>query len=160
MIRIGIGYDIHQLVKGRKLIIGGIEIPFEYGLLGHSDADVLLHAISDSLLGAASLGDIGDHFPDIDIKFKDANSIDLLKKTYDMVKKKGYKINNIDCIIYSQVVKIGPLKSKMKKLIAESLEIGPDLVNIKAKTMENLDAVGQGKAIAASSIALLEDKVE
>jgi len=154
--RVGLGYDIHQLQAGRKLIIGGVFIPSEVGLLGHSDADVLLHAISDALLGAAGLGDIGEHFPDTDPRFKDADSAELLKTVCALVRGKGYEIENIDCIIYAEAIKMTPHKTAMKTSIGALLRIDSEQVNIKAKTMEQLDAVGQRKAIAASCIVLLK----
>ncbi len=154
--RVGLGYDIHQLVRGRKLCIGGVEIPSEYGLLGHSDADVLLHALCDAMLGAAGLGDIGEHFPDTDPKFKDIDSMILFKQVYQMIKDKGFEIENIDCIVFSQQIKITPVKAKIKTSLSDALGISRSALNIKAKTMEELDSVGQNKAIAASAIVLLK----
>ncbi|MBU0633676.1 MAG: 2-C-methyl-D-erythritol 2,4-cyclodiphosphate synthase [Candidatus Omnitrophica bacterium] len=154
--RIGYGYDIHKLKKGRKLYLGGIVIPNEVGLVGHSDADVLLHAVCDALLGAAGLGDIGEHFPDTDIQFKDISSVKLLERTYELVRQKGFGIENIDCIIFAQTFRITPFKERIRKNIARVLSIGPESVNIKAKTMEGFDAVGGKKAIAASCIVLLK----
>ncbi|MBU4304187.1 MAG: 2-C-methyl-D-erythritol 2,4-cyclodiphosphate synthase [Candidatus Omnitrophica bacterium] len=156
--RIGYGYDIHQLAEGRKLYIGGIEIPCAKGLLGHSDADVLLHAICDSLLGAAGLGDIGEHFPDTDPSFKDIAGLELLKTTVAMVGGKGYEIENVDCIVFAETVKITPYKAKIKDCLKAVLNISPARINIKAKTMEGLDSVGQNKAIAAASMVLLKEK--
>ncbi|MFH1061536.1 MAG: 2-C-methyl-D-erythritol 2,4-cyclodiphosphate synthase [Candidatus Omnitrophota bacterium] len=156
--RIGYGYDIHQLVKDRKLILGGVEIPCALGLLGHSDADALLHAISDSLLGAAGLGDIGEHFPDTDPKYKDIDSAKLLEIVYEKVKAKGYEINNLDCTVFCQIVKINPVKPMIRQRVSNILGIDISKVNIKAKTMENLDAIGQNKAIAASCIVLIKNK--
>ena len=153
--RIGLGYDIHELQKGRKLYLGGVEVPHCCGLLGHSDADVLLHAICDGILGAAGLGDIGDYFPDSDAQFKDISSLKLLVRSYKLVKEQGYRIGNIDCIIFAQEIKISPFKIKIKESISKALQISAKLVNIKAKTMEGLDAVGQNKAIAASCAVLL-----
>jgi len=155
--RIGYGYDIHRLVKGRTLFLGGIEIPHPRGLLGHSDADVLLHAICDGLLGAAGCGDIGEHFPDTDPKFKNAKSTRLLSQTAEMIRKKGYAIGNIDCIIFCEEVKVTPYKQRMKKKICALLNIDPAVLNIKAKTGEGLGAVGQKKAIAASSVVLVNE---
>lgn len=157
--RVGYGYDIHQLVKDRKLILGGIEIPCIMGLLGHSDADVLLHAVSDGLLGAAGLGDIGEYFPDTDPAFKDIDSAKLLKIVHEKVKALGYEIVNIDCTIFCQIIKINPLKTKIKQSLSNILEISISALNIKAKTMENLDAIGQNKAIAASCIVLIKKKI-
>ncbi|MDD5746335.1 MAG: 2-C-methyl-D-erythritol 2,4-cyclodiphosphate synthase [Candidatus Omnitrophica bacterium] len=158
--RVGLGYDIHQLQPGRKLVIGGIEIPSGVGLLGHSDADVLLHALCDALLGAAGLGDIGEHFPDTDKRFKDADSAELLKAVWAMVEPKGYAVENVDCIIYAEAIKMSPYKSAMKTRIGDLLNINPEQVNIKAKTMEQLDAVGRQQAIAASGIVLLRRRNE
>ena len=158
MIRIGYGYDIHRLVAGRKLILGGVEIDCEFGLLGHSDADVLLHAISDSLLGAAGLGDIGEHFPDTDPSYKNSDSAKLLEIVHEKIKANGFKIENIDCTIFCQIIKLNPLKSDIKQRISRILGINSSLLNIKAKTMENLDAVGENKAIAASCVVLIENK--
>ncbi|MCK4994363.1 MAG: 2-C-methyl-D-erythritol 2,4-cyclodiphosphate synthase [Candidatus Omnitrophica bacterium] len=154
--RVGYGYDIHQLIKGDKLLLGGIDIKCEYALLGHSDADVLLHAVCDALLGAAGCGDIGDHFPDTDPQYKNIDSKILLAKTDNMVRKKGYKIQNIDCIIFAQSIKISPFKTQIKEMISKVLGIARDIVNIKAKTNEELDSIGQNKAIAAAAIVLLE----
>jgi len=158
--RVGIGYDIHRLAKGRKLFLGGVEIDHGLGLLGHSDADVLLHAVCDALLGAAGLGDIGEHFPDDDPQLKDISSVKLLKKIHVMIKEKGYVIENIDCIIFAEAPKIAPLKAKMKENISGVLGVDRESVNIKAKTMEKVDAVGQGKAIAASCIVSVTNKKE
>ncbi len=154
--RIGLGCDIHQLVEGRKLYLGGIDIPNPCGLLGHSDGDVLLHAVCDGLLGAAGLGDIGEHFPDSDAQFKDISSLKLLDRTYRMVTEKGYEIENIDCIVFAETIKITPFKSKIKECISKVLVIDPARVNIKAKTAEELGAVGEKKAIAASCVVLLK----
>ncbi len=153
--RVGYGYDIHQLVKGRPLIIGGVKIPAEKGLLGHSDADVLLHAICDALLGASGSGDIGDHFSDTDPEYKDIDSKIILAKTDNIVKKKGFNIKNIDCIIFAEVVKISPYKAQIKEMVSKILGIEQEIVNIKAKTNEGLDSIGQNKAIAAAAIVLL-----
>lgn len=158
--RIGYGYDIHQLKKGRKLFLGGVKIPCKYGLLGHSDADVLLHALCDGLLGAAGLGDIGEYFPDTEPQFKDISSLKLLAKTYALVSEKGYGIENIDCIVFAQEIKITPFKAEIKESISNALELKLQRINIKAKTMEGLDAVGRKKAIAASCAVLLKHKEE
>ena len=151
-LRVGIGYDLHRLEEKRDLIIGGVKIPYEKGLLGHSDADVLVHAIIDALLGAVALPDIGTLFPDTDPKFKDANSIELLKKVYSLVKGKGYFINNIDSNIIAQAPKMMPHIPKMKENLAKILELDIDDISIKAKTKENLDAVGEKKAIEANAV--------
>ena len=153
--RIGIGYDIHKLEEGRKLIVGGIEIPYEKGLLGHSDADVLVHAIIDALLGAAALPDIGTLFPDTDNAYKDADSVELLKKVYSMIKKKGYSVNNVDSNIIAQAPKMMPYIPQMKSLLAKTLKLEEDCISIKAKTKEGLDAVGEKRAIEANATVLL-----
>ena len=153
--RIGIGYDIHRLVEGRKLIVGGIEIPFEKGLLGHSDSDVLTHAICDALLGAAALGDIGTHFPDSDPRFKGASSLDLLRQVVTLLKERGYQIANIDSTIITERPKLKPYIAEIRQTLAAILEIEIDQLSIKAKTNEKLDAVGQGEAMQAQAIALL-----
>ena len=154
--RIGIGYDIHQLATGRDLIIGGVKIPNDQGLLGHSDADVLVHAIIDSILGALALRDIGYHFPDNDPKYKNADSIELLKETKKLIK--GYKISNIDSNIVCQKPKLKDYIEDMRKNIAHALEIDVNQVSIKAKTNESLDSVGSCLAISAQSIVLLQSE--
>ena len=154
----GHGYDIHKLVPGRKLILGGVEIPHSKGLLGHTDADVLTHAIIDALLGAAGLGDIGQHFPDNNPKWKDANSFDLLEITYESIKNKGYKIINIDSTIVAEGPKLAPYISQMKKAISIALEIKENRINIKAKTNEGLDSIGQKNAICAWAVSLIDSK--
>ena len=154
--RIGIGYDIHRLAENRELIIGGIKIPFEKGLLGHSDADVLVHAIIDALLGALAMDDIGTLFPDTDDRFKDANSIELLKKVYDKVQFQGYWINNIDTNIIAQAPKMMPYIPKMKTVLAQVLGLDETDISIKAKTKECLDAVGEKLAIEAQAVVMLE----
>lgn len=153
--RIGLGYDIHRLEKNRKLIIGGVEIPYEKGLMGHSDADVLIHAIIDALLGALSLADIGTLFPDTDNNFKDADSRELLKKVHTLVKEKGYEINNLDTNIIAQEPKMMPYIPLMKQTLAEILNIPEDDISIKAKTKEKLDSVGEKRAIEAQAVVLL-----
>ena len=154
--RIGIGYDIHKLVENRELVIGGIKIPFEKGLLGHSDADVLVHAIIDALLGALATDDIGTLFPDTDDRFEDADSIELLKKVYEKVQFQGYWINNIDTNIIAQKPKMMPYIPKMKTLLANVLGLDDTDISIKAKTKECLDAVGEGLAIEAQAVVILE----
>ena len=156
MFKIGLGYDIHRLVKDRDLIIGGIKIPYEKGLLGHSDADVLIHAIIDALLGAANLADIGTLFPDTDPKYKDANSIMLLKNVIELVKEKGYKINNIDSNIIAQAPKMMPHIPEMKTTLAKAMDIDIESISIKAKTKEKLDSVGEKLAIETNAVVLLE----
>lgn len=150
--RVGLGYDVHKLVKDRKLIIGGVDIPYEKGLLGHSDADVLLHAIKDALLGAAALGDIGKHFPDTNEEYKDANSLKLLQKVGELLETKGYTINNIDATIIAQKPKMAPYIQQMRKNIAKSLSIDVDDVNVKATTTEQLGFEGRREGIAAQAI--------
>ena len=154
--RIGMGYDVHRLIENRKLIIGGVEIPFEKGLLGHSDADVLIHAIIDALLGALALDDIGTLFPDTDPKYKDIDSTILLKHVYELIQSKGYKIVNIDSNIIAQAPKMMPYIPKMKEVLCKILNTNPDDFSIKAKTKEKLDAVGQKLAIESNAVVLLE----
>ena len=156
MYRIGIGYDIHKLVEGRDLILGGVKITHEKGLLGHSDADVLIHAIIDALLGALALDDIGTLFPDTDPKYKDIDSIILLKHVYELIQSKGYKIVNIDSNIIAQAPKMMPYIPKMKEVLCKILNTNPDDFSIKAKTKEKLDAVGQKLAIESNAVVLLE----
>ena len=154
--RIGHGYDVHKLSQDRKLIIGGVEIPFEAGLLGHSDADVLLHAVCDSLLGAAALGDIGKHFPDTDPAYKNINSIFLLKKVGELISEGGYKICNIDATIIAQSPKMSPYIQKMRENIAEALNIDVSLVSVKATTEEGLGFSGRKEGISAHSVCLID----
>ncbi|MBN2511649.1 MAG: 2-C-methyl-D-erythritol 2,4-cyclodiphosphate synthase [Sedimentisphaerales bacterium] len=158
--RSGIGTDIHRLVPERKLILGGIEIPFELGLLGHSDGDVVLHAVTDAILGAAGLGDIGMMFPDTDPQWKDADSAELLKQVVWKVSQQGWEMVNMDLIVHAQLPKLGPYRGQMKRRIAELLEMDFANVNIKAKTNEGLDAVGECRAIAATAITMLRRKVK
>ena len=158
MIRIGHGYDVHKLTAGRKLILGGVEIENGgIGLLGHSDADVLLHAIADSLLGACALGDIGKHFPDTDEAFKDADSLELLKKVGEIIANGGYKINNVDATVIAQAPKLSPFIDEMRNNIANALEISIDRVSVKATTEEKLGFTGAGEGIAAHSVCLVEE---
>lgn len=151
--RLGIGYDVHKLVEARSLIIGGVEIPYEKGLLGHSDGDVLLHAIKDSLLGAAGLGDIGKHFPDTDPKYKGANSLKLLEEVGLLINERGYRLNNLDATIIAQRPKMAPHIEKMRANVAEALNTEIDRINIKATSTEGLGFVGLGQGIAANAIA-------
>ena len=153
--RIGEGWDIHALVPGRRLVIGGVEIPFERGLLGHSDADVLLHAITDALLGAAALGDIGRHFPDTDERFRGADSAALLAEAARRVREQGLRIGNVDSTVIAQSPKLAPHIEAMRARIAQALDIAPANVNVKAKTAEKLGPVGEGLAIEARAIVLL-----
>lgn len=154
--RAGIGYDVHKLVEGRELIIGGVHIPYEKGLLGHSDADVLLHAISDALLGAAALGDIGLHFPDSDERFKGADSLQLLSETGKLIKAEGYEVVNIDATIIAQAPKMRPHIDNMRKNIANALDIDIKCVNVKASTEEGLGFTGAGLGIASNAVCLIE----
>lgn len=155
--RIGSGYDVHRLVGDRDLILGGVNIPYEKGLLGHSDADVLLHAIMDALLGAAALGDIGKHFPDTDPAYRGASSIELLKKVKQLIEDKLYLIENIDATIIAQKPKLAPYIPEMRKNIAAALDIEEDRVNVKATTEEGLGFTGQGRGIAANAVCLLDE---
>lgn len=154
--RIGMGYDVHRLVAERKLIMGGVDIPYEKGLLGHSDADVLLHAIMDSLLGAAALGDIGKHFPDTDPKYKGISSVLLLQHVGELLQKNGYEIMNIDSTIIAQKPKMAPHIPVMVKNIATALGIDEDKVNVKATTEEGLGFTGTGEGISSQSICLIQ----
>ena len=154
--RVGMGYDVHKLVEGRDLILGGVKIPYEKGLLGHSDADVLLHAIMDALLGAAALGDIGKHFPDTDPAYKGASSIRLLEEVGRMIDEKLYVIGNIDATIIAQRPKMAPHIEQMRKNVAEALHIEVEQVNIKATTEEGLGFTGSGEGISAQAIVSLE----
>lgn len=158
MFRIGQGFDVHQLTENRPLIIGGITIPYELGLLGHSDADVLLHTVADACLGAIGEGDIGKHFPDTDPQFKDADSAKLMEHVWNIVKQKGYKLVNIDCTIIAQKPKMAPYIPQMRERIAELLEATSDQVNVKATTTEKLGFTGRGEGIA-SQVAVLLQKV-
>jgi len=155
-VRIGQGFDVHRIVAGRKLIIGGVTIPFDKGLEGHSDADVLIHAVCDALLGAAALGDIGRHFPDTDPKYKNADSRALLREVASKVKQAGFSVANVDATIIAQAPKMAPRIPAMIANIAADLGIGSGQVNVKAKTAERLGAIGRGEGIAAEAIALLE----
>lgn len=153
--RIGHGYDVHKLVKNRKLVLGGVEIEYEYGLLGHSDADVLLHAVCDALLGAAALGDIGKHFPDNDPALKDINSRLLLAKTVKLIREKGYNIENIDCTLIAQKPKLKDYIEQMCENISKDCGIDKTQVNVKATTEEGLGFTGDGSGIAAHSVCIL-----
>jgi 2-C-methyl-D-erythritol 2,4-cyclodiphosphate synthase len=153
--RIGIGYDIHRLVEGRKLFLGGVEIPYVKGLLGHSDADALLHAVCDALLGAAGEPDIGENFPDTDPAYHNVSSLELLKKVGALIKDKGFTIANIDTVVLAQEPALSPFKKQMRQKIAATLKIKEDCFNIKAKTNEGLGSVGQGEAIACYAVAIV-----
>ncbi|MFC7394821.1 2-C-methyl-D-erythritol 2,4-cyclodiphosphate synthase [Scopulibacillus cellulosilyticus] len=153
--RIGQGFDVHQFAEGRPLIIGGISIPYEKGLIGHSDADVLLHTVSDALLGAIGEGDIGRHFPDNDEKYKDADSKVLLEHVWSLVKDKGYRLGNLDCVIIAQKPKMAPYIGEMREVIAKLLEADIEQINIKATTTETLGFTGREEGIAAQAVCLV-----
>lgn len=153
--RIGQGWDVHALVPGRRLIIGGVHIPYHLGLLGHSDADVLLHAIIDAMLGAAGLGDIGTHFPDTDVRWKNADSLVLLAACAALLKEKGWRIQNLDTTVIAQAPKLAPYITAMREQMAAALALTVTQINIKAKTAEKLGPVGQGQSIEAQAIVLL-----
>ena len=150
------GYDVHRLVTGRKLIVGGVDIPHEYGLLGHSDADVLLHAVEDALLGAAALGDLGRHFPDSDDRWKGVSSMKLLEHVAQMIRAKGYRVGNIDATIVAQRPKFAPYIEEMRRNIAEKLDLELDQVNVKATTEEKLGFTGAGEGMSAYAVAGIE----
>lgn len=154
--RVGTGWDVHKLVKGRELVIGGIKIPHQKGLSGHSDADVLAHAIMDALLGASCLGDIGQHFPPTDKKYKGISSMELMKKVASSVRSAGFRILNIDSTVIAESPKISPHTKKMSASVARALGVPASLINIKSKTEEGLGYIGKGKAIAAQAVCLLE----
>ena len=158
MMRIGMGYDVHKLVEGRKLILGGVEIPYAYGLDGHSDADALLHAISDALLGAAALGDIGKHFPDTDMRYKGVSSIILLERVQEIIAEHGYIVNNIDATIVAERPKMAPYIAEMNQRIAAALQVEVGQVNVKATTTEGLGFAGIGAGIAAYAVASIVKK--
>ena len=158
--RIGTGYDVHRLAPGRTLILGGVEIEYEQGLLGHSDADVLLHAIMDAMLGAAAMGDIGRHFPDTDPAYKGASSIYLLKCVRKMIEKEGYRIGNVDATIIAQRPKMRPYIEKMRNNIAEALAVEVSRINVKATTEEGLGFTGEGEGISSQAVCLLEENKE
>lgn len=158
--RIGMGYDVHRLTEDRELIVGGVKIPYEKGLLGHSDADVLLHAVMDALLGAAALGDIGKHFPDTDPEYEGASSVKLLEKVRELLEEKSFLIENIDATIIAQAPKMRPYIDAMRANIAEALFIDPSQVNVKATTEEGLGFTGQGEGISAQAICLLTSPFE
>jgi 2-C-methyl-D-erythritol 2,4-cyclodiphosphate synthase len=155
-LRVGHGYDVHRLSAGRPLILGGVTIPFEKGLLGHSDADVLAHAVADAVLGAAGLGDIGRHFPDSDRKWAGADSLELLERCVEMAERQGYEVVNADAVVIAQAPKLAPFAEEMRSNLAAALDVDADAVNIKAKTEEGLGFTGAGEAIAAHAVVLLE----
>ncbi|HUX63668.1 2-C-methyl-D-erythritol 2,4-cyclodiphosphate synthase [Sulfuricella sp.] len=156
--RVGQGFDVHQLVEGRKLIVGGVDIPYERGLLGHSDADVLLHAICDALLGAAGLGDIGRHFPDSDPCYKGIDSRSLLRKVVHLLREKGWSVANLDATIIAQAPKMAPHIAQMVANIAADLDVAKDCINVKATTTEKLGFTGRGEGIAAQAVCLIEKR--
>lgn len=156
--RVGMGYDVHKLTEGRKLILGGVDIPWEKGLLGHSDADVLIHAVMDALLGAAALGDIGKHFPDTDPAYKGISSIKLLVNVAELLRKQGYAVGNIDATVIAQKPKMAPHIPQMRKNMADALGIPESKINIKATTEEGLGFTGRGEGIASQAICLLIEK--
>ncbi len=158
MLRAGLGYDVHKLCEGRKLIMGGVEIPYEKGLLGHSDADVLIHAIMDAILGAGKMGDIGKLFPDTDSKYKDISSIKLLKYVKEKMDEAGLSVVNIDSVIVAQRPKMRPYIDEMERNIANALDCDVDLINVKATTEEELGFTGRGEGISAKAVCLLEKK--
>jgi len=153
--RIGTGYDVHRLVAGRPLVLGGVTIPFEKGLLGHSDADVLVHAACDALLGAAGLADIGHHFPDSDARYKNIYSIELLRRTYELVRERGYLLINMDATVFAQAPKLAPHREAMQQTMARAMGVSTDQINIKATTTEGLGQVGAGEGMAAMCVALI-----
>ncbi len=155
-VRVGHGYDVHRLVEGRKLILGGVDIPWEKGLLGHSDADVLVHAVMDALLGAAGLGDIGQHFPDTDPAYAGADSLGLLEHVTALLRERGYVVGNVDATILAQRPKLAPHISKMRENLARAMGVDPDRVNVKATTEEGLSFTGSGEGMAAHAVALIE----
>ena len=156
--RIGYGYDVHRLVEGRRLILGGVDIPWEKGLLGHSDADVLTHALMDALLGAAALGDIGQHFPDKDPAYEGADSVELLRRVCALLREHGYRVGNVDCTLVAQRPKLMPHIPAMRERLAEAMEVPVDRVSVKATTEEGLGFSGEGLGIAAHAVALLENE--
>ncbi len=155
--RVGMGYDVHRLVKGRRLVLGGVFIPFEKGLSGHSDADVLLHALCDALLGGAGLGDIGMHFPDTDPHFKDVSSLVLLASVLDRIREAGFRVLNVDAVVAAQEPRLSPFREKMEEAIAGALSLEPERVNVKFTTTEKLGFIGKGEGIGAMCVALLEE---
>ena len=154
-VRCGIGYDLHRLEPGRKLIVGGVELPFDKGPVGHSDGDVLAHALCDALLGAAGLGDIGTHFPDTDPKWKGANSLLFLEQVKKLLAGKKLKIEHVDAVVIMERPKLGPHFSKMREALGKALGVAPEKIHVKAKTNEGVDAIGRGEAIAAHVVATL-----
>jgi 2-C-methyl-D-erythritol 2,4-cyclodiphosphate synthase len=156
MTRVGIGYDLHRLAEGRKLILGGVELQFHKGPVGHSDGDALAHALCDALLGAAGLGDIGTHFPDTDPKWKDVSSLRFLERIRELLAEHRFRIVHIDAIVIAEKPKLGPHFPAMREALAKSLGVAPSMINLKAKTNESVDAIGRGEAIAAHAVATLD----
>jgi 2-C-methyl-D-erythritol 2,4-cyclodiphosphate synthase len=154
--RVGIGHDTHRLTEGRPLILGGVRVPYARGLAGHSDADVVLHALTDALLGAAALGDIGDAFPDTDPAYKDCDSAVFIRDTLARLNRSGWKVVNIDVIIFAQAPKLGPVKAEIRRNLAALLGLAEDAVNVKAKTGEGVGTIGRGEAISAQVVALID----
>ncbi len=153
--RVGLGHDIHAFERGRELWLGGVKIDYEMGLKGHSDADALIHAIMDAMLGALALGDIGQHFPDTDPKYKGISSVELLKHVVALTKSKGYRVGNLDCMIHCERPKLSPHKAKMVRILAETLEIDEDRISVKAGTNEKMDSVGEGRSIECDAVVLM-----
>jgi 2-C-methyl-D-erythritol 2,4-cyclodiphosphate synthase len=158
--RIGTGYDIHRLADGRKLLLAGVRVPFMKGLLGHSDADVLAHAVCDAVLGAAALGDIGTHFPDTDPRWRGASSLDFLRHAIKLIGEQGYRVANVDATVITEQPRLKPYIQPMREQLAAALEVGVDAVSVKAKTNEGLDAIGRGEAMAAYAIVLIKERTE
>ena len=156
MMRIGIGYDIHRLVEGRELVLGGVRIPHDQGLLGHSDADALIHAVMDAILGALALGDIGKHFPDTDPAYRGISSLTLLEHVCRLMEQQGYRLGNLDAIIFAERPKMAPHRESMRQLLAQALKADLGAISVKAGTNEGCDAVGRGEAIACQAVVLLE----
>lgn len=154
--RIGIGYDVHRLAEGRELILGGVKVEYNYGLLGHSDADVLIHAIMDALLGAAALGDIGMHFPDTDERYRSISSVKLLAHVAELLRESGYAVGNVDAVIIAQRPKLAPYIQQMRETIAETLGVGTDRISVKATTEEGLGFTGEGRGISCQAVCILE----
>ena len=153
--RVGLGSDVHRISPVRKLLLGGVEVRAQFGLAGHSDADVLLHAVCDALLGALALGDVGDHFPDTDPQYKNASSRALVEQVLNLVKEHGYRVVNLDATIFAERPKLGQLKRQIAQSVASLLDVTPDSVSVKAKTAEGLDAVGRGEAMAAQAVVMV-----
>jgi len=156
--RVGIGFDAHRFIEGRPLILGGVEIPFHYGLEGHSDADVLIHAIMDAILGAAALGDIGQHFPDTDDQYRNISSLILLSKVANIMEENGFRIGNIDCIVMMEEPKLSLYRDEIQQKIADTLGIEKDKVGIKASTTEGMGFIGRGEGVAAQAVVLIEER--